>query len=82
MITWIYDSQKTMHHMEDGLSGEDITGFCLGADVAVLPADKPNATKIYVMDWFELDSATQAEIGNQILLFDGEGKRWLPQGRA
>lgn len=79
MITWIYDSQKTMHHQRDGLCGEDVTGFCLGADVAELPTDVPNAAKVYVMDWAQLDSAGQSAVGSQLLIFDADGKRWLAQ---
>lgn len=82
MITWIYDSQKTMQHQGDCLNGEDVTAYCKGKDVANLPTkDVPNAAKAYVFDWFQLDEGMKSTIGNQILMFDAEDKAWLPQGK-
>ena len=82
MITWIYDSSKTMHHAGDGLCGEDVTGYCCGGDMADPPMDVPNAAKMYVMDWYALSDAQQEAIGSQILMFDASGGRWLPQWKA
>lgn len=79
MITWIYDSQKTMRHQGDALNGEDITGYCIAADMVEPPTDVPNAAKMFIMDWQQLDSAAQSGIGSQLLMYDAEGKRWLPQ---
>ena len=82
MITWIYDSTKTMHHSGDALCGEDVTGYCLGSDMESPPLGMPNGAKMYIMDWAELDDAAKAAAGAQVLLFDGDGLRWLPQGGA
>ncbi|MBR5489884.1 MAG: hypothetical protein IKV79_01290 [Oscillospiraceae bacterium] len=79
MITWIYDREKSLHHMGDELMSEDVCGFCLGADVEKLPQDKPNAARMYIMDWAELSDAQKEAIGGRILIFDSENRRWLPQ---
>lgn len=38
-----------------------------------------NAFTVYIMDWYELTSAQQSEFGCQLIMFDAEDKRWLPQ---
>ena len=80
MISFEY-SKETSYNYAPGDSPSPVTTVMLtGADfLAGAPTNVHNGARAYIIDWKELDDATQSSIGSQILICDKSGKRWCKQ---
>ncbi len=81
MISYEYSKETSYNYGPNGGVNDVCTVMLTGADfLAKAPMNQHNAARAYIIDWYELDSSTQSQIGSQILMFDKENKRWRRQG--
>lgn len=78
-MTWIYSNGT----LAKGFAPEyqmDATAYIAGAEFGSLPTEGiPTGIKAFVVDWADLDSATQSTIGGEVLIFNDVAKKWQPQ---
>lgn len=78
MISYEYSKETSYSHSPDGGTSPVCTVMLTAADfLSKAPMNQHNGARAYIMDWKELDSATQSRIGSRTLIFDKENKRWL-----
>jgi hypothetical protein len=78
-MRWIY-ADGTIGNEFHPEYQSNATAFLPGAEFGQLPtAEIPTGIAAYIVDWQNLDAATQGSIGGQLLVFDEAAGKWQAQ---
>lgn len=75
-MTYEY-SKDTVYSVDLGATlSPVITVMMEGSEFSRAPTNLPNGSRLYIIDWSDLDSAAQSAIGSQVLIWAEKRRKW------
>ena len=77
MISTVYKEGMVYTYYEGNFEVQkEAEVYCRHDDLDKLPKNVPNGTFAMIMNWSELDSATQASLKSMVRVYDAQAKAW------